>query len=207
MKKILIAEDNQELREAIVEALLLDNFTITSCESAEQAINYINRDYFDVVILDYIMAGMTGIDAVPVIKHQAPKTAIILITAFGTIDIAVDAMKKGADEFLVKPFSLKELNTTVRKVMTKKQLNQSASQDEDKVFSALANPIRRQAINILKQYRLLKFMDLCRLLNLEDHSKFNFHLRQLIKSDLVSQDEDKNYFLTRQGIDIESRLL
>ncbi|GLO63991.1 hypothetical protein MACH09_44990 [Vibrio sp. MACH09] len=206
--KLLLAEDDLDLREVITEALSMDGFEVTPCESAEQAISCAMRHSYDIAILDFIMNGISGIDAITVLKQTNPNIGIVIITAFGTVDTAVDAMKKGADEFLTKPFNLQTLSVTLKKVHEGKSLKSPAvSKDSDLVFSALANPIRRNVIYQLKTHQKLKFMDLCRLVGIEDHTKFNFHLRQLIKSGLVDKDHEKSYFLTKVGIDIEARVL
>lgn len=206
--KLLLAEDDLDLREVITEALTLDGFEVTACESAEQAISCTMRHCYDIALLDFVMGGMSGIDAIAVIKQTNPNIGIVVVTAFGTIDTAVDAMKKGSDEFLTKPFDLQTLSVTLKKVHAEKLLKSPVvDKDSDLVFSALANPIRRNVIHQLKIHQRLKFMDLCRLVGIEDHTKFNFHLRQLTKSGLVSKDDEKTYFLTKVGNDIESRIL
>ncbi len=206
--KLLLAEDDLDLREVITEALSLDGFDVTACESAEQAISCAMRHHYDIALLDFVMSGISGIDAITVLKQTNANMGIVIITAFGTVDTAVNAMKKGADEFLAKPFNLQALSVTLKKVHAEKSLKAPATnKDSDLVFSALANPIRRNVICQLKTHQKLKFMDLCRLVGIEDHTKFNFHLRQLIKSGLVEKDSNKTYFLTKLGIDIESRVL
>jgi DNA-binding NtrC family response regulator len=206
--KLLLAEDDLDLREVITEALTLDGFDVTACESAEQAISCGMRHRYDIALLDFVMSGMSGIDAIAVLKQTDPNMGIVIVTAFGTIDTAVDAMKKGADEFLTKPFNLQTLSVTLKKVHAEKTLKSPhIDQNDDLVFGALANPIRRHVIHQLKMHQRLKFMDLCRLVGIEDHTKFNFHLRQLIKSGLVTKDSEKTYFLTPIGLDIEARLL
>lgn len=206
--KLLLAEDDLDLREVITEALSLDGFNVTACESAEQAISCAMRHKYDVAMMDFIMGGISGIDAITILKQTNPSMGIVIVTAFGTVDTAVDAMKKGADEFLTKPFNLQTLSVTLKKVHAEKTLKSPAkNRDNDLVFSALANPIRRNVIDQLKTHQKLKFMDLCRLVGIEDHTKFNFHLRQLIKSGIVEKDDEKSYFLTKLGIDIGSRVL
>ncbi|NOH82720.1 response regulator [Vibrio sp. 03-59-1] len=205
--KLLLAEDDFDLRESITLALTMDGFDVTACESAEQAIGCTMRHQYDVALLDLVMEGMSGIEAIASLKKLNPNIGIVIGTAFGTIDTAVDAMKKGADEFLTKPFQLQTLSVTLKRVHAEKSLKApTADKDSDQVFSALANPIRRNVIYQLTIHQKLKFMDLCRLVGIDDHTKFNFHLRQLIKSNLVKQEQGKSYILTKKGVDVESRL-
>jgi len=206
--KLLVAEDDLDLREVITEALSADGFDVDAYESAEQAISCATRYQYDIALLDFVMGGMSGIDAISILKQLNPNMGIVIITAFGTIDTAVEAMKKGADEFLTKPFDVQTLSVTLKKVHAEKTLKSPRfDKDSDLVFSALANPIRRNVIYQLKTHQKLKFMDLCRLVGIEDHTKFNFHLRQLTKSGLVEKDDEKEYTLTKVGLEIESRIL
>lgn len=205
--KILVAEDDLDLREVIVEALTIGGYSVEAYESAEQAISCASRHQYDIALLDYVMEGMSGIDAIAVLKQLNPNMGIIIMTAFGTIDAAVEAMKKGADEFLTKPIDVKTLLVTLRKIYAEKHFKSGNSDvDSDLIFGALANPIRRNVIYQLKTHQKLKFMDLCRLVGVDDHTKFNFHLRQLIKSGMVEKYEDKEYSLTKMGKEIEARL-
>lgn len=206
--KLLLAEDDQDLREVIEEALTDDGFQVVACESAELAIKAAEHQPFDLAMLDLVMSGMSGVDAIASLKKLNPKMGIVIITAFGTIDTAVNAMKRGADEFLTKPFSVPTLAVTLKRVYTEKNLKSPTTEfSDDKVFNALANPIRRNVMHLLKSYEKLRFMDLCRLVGIDDHTKFNFHLRQLVKCGMVEKDDNKVYFLSKNGLEIVSRLL
>ena len=79
--------------------------------------------------------------------------------------------------------------------------------NNDLIFSALSNPIRRSVIKQLKVHRKLKFMDLCRVVGIEDHTKFNFHLKQLVNSGLVVKEEGKIYSLSQLGLQVHSGML
>lgn len=197
---ILLAEDDTELRLALEEALTLEGMQVCACDSAETAIDAAESQGFDVAILDLVMPGLSGVEAIANLRRLQPGMGVIITTAFATVDTAVDAMKKGADEFLAKPFNLATLATTVRRVNAQRQPQPKlADEAADKVFSALSNPIRRQALLQLVRHRQLRFMDLCRLVGVADHTKFNFHMRQLKQSGLIQQNVNKLYFLTTEG--------
>ncbi|MBY5921649.1 response regulator [Ferrimonas balearica] len=197
---ILLAEDDLELRLTLEEALTLEGMQVCACDSAESALDAAEQEGFDVAILDLVMPGLSGVEAIANLRRLQPGMGVIITTAFATVDTAVDAMKKGADEFLAKPFNLTALATTVRRVNAERQPQPKlADETADKVFSALSNPIRRQALLQLVRHRQLRFMDLCRLVGVEDHTKFNFHMRQLKQSGLIQQNVNKVYFLTTEG--------
>lgn len=200
MVKVLIAEDDLELRKSMVEIIELEGHSVTAVGSAEAAIAACEHTYFDVALMDLLMPGMTGVEAISNLRQLSPFIAIVIITAYATVDTAVDAMKKGADSVMTKPFNADGLLMAIKRSVAEKQLLKSATNiDSDSVYAALANPFRRMTLKQLGTHKQLKFMDLCRLVGIEDHTKFNFHLRQLIKAGLVVQNENKIYFLTTTG--------
>lgn len=200
MITVLLAEDDRELSRNMVEILELEGFSVTAVESAEAAIRASEKQHFDIALMDLLMTGMTGVEAISNLRQNQPLIAVIIITAYATVDTAVDAMKKGADSVMTKPFKSDELIVTIRRSLAEKQLFKSrVDLDPDLVYSALANPYRRKALNVLAIHKGVKFMDLCRLVEIEDHTKFNFHLRQLKKAGLVMQNENKLYILTNTG--------
>lgn len=197
---ILLAEDDKELNLAISEVLHIANFDVVATSSAELALDAAEHRHFDLALFDLVMPGITGIEAITAIRRMQPCIGVVITSAFATIDTAVEAMKCGADDFLTKPFNMHTLITMLRRVHAQHQQNQSIEiPDNDKLFLALANPIRRTVLQQLHIHKRLKFMDLCRLTGVENHTQFNFHLRQLKQSGLVEQNESKLYFLTTNG--------
>lgn len=206
--KLLLAEDDPQLREVLLEALALESFEVTAFDNAEDALDAAAKQPFDLALLDVVMSGMTGIDALTILRRLQPNIGIVITTAFATVELAVDAMKKGADEFLTKPFNLAALLVTLKRVYAEHSPKaQIEERDHDQIFSALSNPIRRTVVKQLKLHRKVKFMDLCRMVGIEDHTKFNFHLRQLVNSGLVVKEEKRVYSLTPQGQQIYTNLL
>ncbi len=205
---LLLAEDDPLLREALVEALGLESFEVTACHCAEDALDAAARQNFDLALFDVVMSGITGIDALTSLRRLQPNIGIIITTAFATVDLAVDAMKKGADEFITKPFNLPSLAITLKRVHAEHAPRMLMGDDErDLIFSSLANPIRRMVVKQLKVHHKLKFMDLCRVVGIEDHTKFNFHLKHLVNSKLVEKEEGRVYSLTERGLQVYANML
>lgn len=206
--KLLLAEDDVELREVLIEALTLESFEVVACDNAEDALDIASDQHFDLALFDVVMTGMTGIEALSALRRLHPNIGIIITTAFATVDVAVDAMKKGADEFLTKPFNLAALSVTLKRVHAERSPKSPLDErNHDQIFSALSNPIRRSVIKQLKIHRKMKFMDLCRVVGIEDHTKFNFHLKQLVNSGLVIKEDGRIYSLTEQGQQVHSSML
>jgi DNA-binding NtrC family response regulator len=199
-KNILVVDDDQDLRESIIEILIENNLKAIGCETAEIALRTIKLLSPSVAIVDNMMPGMSGMALIPILKREQPGVKIIMITAFSTVDNAVAAMKSGADDYLAKPFKRDDLLVAVkRNLEISKFERQEADPRIDEALTCLANPIRRQILSVLSEKKEMRFMDLSRHLGIKDHTKVNFHLKNLKSHHLLSQDRDKFYCLTPQG--------
>jgi DNA-binding NtrC family response regulator len=130
MKKnrILIVDDDQAMRFALSESLESCGYDAIMAENGSIALNLFNKSKFDLVVTDMKMPGMTGIEVLQGVKLLSPHIPVILITAYGTVNTAVEAMKEGAAEFIMKPFSLDDLEAVIKNVLntykTEAQQNQ-----------------------------------------------------------------------------------
>jgi two-component system, NtrC family, response regulator HydG len=116
MHQIMIIEDNETLREGMAHVLKKLSVKIRSFADPIKACEWFEQNYVDLVITDYRMPGIDGLQVLEKIKSDAPETLVLLITAYGTIDLAVKAMKLGATDFITKPFSNQEFNAKVEKL-------------------------------------------------------------------------------------------
>ena len=114
-KRILIVEDEEKLRRVIELQLTSAGFERDKAGTAEQGLKVVDRA--DLVLTDLRLPGMDGLDLLARIRQQNAVVPVIVMTAFGTIETAVGAMKAGATDFLLKPFSLDHLMTVVNKAM------------------------------------------------------------------------------------------
>ena len=114
-KKILIVDDEPEMRIAITEALKREGYQTDAAENAHNALHRLEGEAFDLVISDVKMPKMSGQELLREIKEQWPNTLVIMMTAYGTIDNAVESMKEGAFDYLLKPFSIEILAATVNR--------------------------------------------------------------------------------------------
>jgi len=113
MEKILLIDDDEGLLHFLKRFFLRKGFDVTACENPRTAIDAISSQNFNLVILDYKMPEMNGLDALKEIKQIDAKTPVILMTAYGTTDLAIEAMKQGAYDYLVKPFDQMDLTRIV----------------------------------------------------------------------------------------------
>ncbi|NQT63687.1 MAG: sigma-54-dependent Fis family transcriptional regulator [Candidatus Marinimicrobia bacterium] len=109
MTRILIVDDEQLQRESLAGFLKKIGYDVSTAESAQTALAHMYKHPVDIVLSDYKMPYMTGADLLKEVKSRHPNVILVLITAFGTVDIAVNAMKSGAWDFLTKPVDLDQL--------------------------------------------------------------------------------------------------
>jgi DNA-binding NtrC family response regulator len=124
-KRVLIVEDEDKLRRVLELQLRSADFEVDQAASAEAALKLVDRA--DLVLTDLRLPGMDGLQLLAVIRRQNSQLPIVVMTAFGTIETAVEAMKGGAADFLLKPFSLDHLMTVVNKALALRAL-----QDENR---------------------------------------------------------------------------
>lgn len=115
IEKILVVDDEMLMRNFLVEALKRKGLEAIAAENGTKALNLVKEQSFDLVITDMKMPGMTGLEVLKAIKEISPRTLVIVVTAFGTIENAVEAMQSGAFHYLIKPFSLESLMANIEK--------------------------------------------------------------------------------------------
>lgn len=129
--KILIVEDDERLRDVFLEAMAMEEYHAQGVSTAEAAIELLQRESFDIVVTDVTLPGMSGLELLQHCPRLRPGVLTIVITAYGTIDIAVEAMKRGATDFLTKPFELDALLSTIRIAAERVTKTRTALQNEN----------------------------------------------------------------------------
>jgi DNA-binding NtrC family response regulator len=116
-KKILIVDDESEMRVALETTLKREKYQLTCAEDGKQALDKIEDDDFDLILTDVRMPKLNGLELLRAVKEKSPKTQVVMMTAYGTIDNAVEAMKEGAFDYLIKGsgFSADVLVSTVKR--------------------------------------------------------------------------------------------
>src|ERR671923_1840384 len=122
MGRILIADDHDSLRRGLAQAVSEAGHEIEEAPNGNAAIEKLHEGYFDVVVSDLKMGGSTGLDVLKTTKTLHPSSAIILMTAFGSVSTAVEAMKSGAFDYVQKPFEIEEMEVKIEKALEVKRL-------------------------------------------------------------------------------------
>lgn len=122
--KILIVDDERSMRDMLAHVLKTAGYSVSRAESAQSATEQMKADIFDLVISDVRMPGMDGIGLLETVRNCSPPTAVILMSAYASLETARKAFKMGADDFVQKPFDVDELKVIVSHVLEKVTLRQ-----------------------------------------------------------------------------------
>ncbi len=121
-KVILVVDDDPALLAACAESLMLDGYLVDIAESGEKALEMFPKKHYDMVITDLMMAQVDGLGVLRHVKKTAPECEVILLTAYGQVDTAVEAMKLGAYDYLTKPFDPHKLDVSVKRAFERQAL-------------------------------------------------------------------------------------
>ena len=121
-RRILVADDNDSLRRGISRALSEAGHEIVEAANGNAALEYLHEGQFDVVLSDLKMGGSDGLVVLRTTKKLYPSTAVILMTAFGSVHTAVEAMQIGAFDYVQKPFELEEMEVKIEKALEHRRL-------------------------------------------------------------------------------------
>src|SRR5438046_3066809 len=122
MGRILIADDHDALRRGLVRGLADAGHEVEEASNGNAAIERLHDGYFDVVLSDLKMGGSDGLDVLRTTRALHPTTAVILMTAFGSVNTAVEAMKNGAFDYVQKPFEIEEMEVKIEKALEMRRM-------------------------------------------------------------------------------------
>ena len=119
---ILVIDDEESIRDACEQALSGDDIRVEAAKNGLEGLSLLKGKYFDIIILDLKMPGLSGMDVLKKIKENNPETMVIVITGYATIESAVEAMKYGAYDFIPKPFTPDSLRAIVKRALDRREL-------------------------------------------------------------------------------------
>ncbi len=120
--KILVVDDERNIREIVSMVFEKDGHEVFKASTSEEAIEYLDSEIFDVVISDIKLPGINGIELLKIIKDKSGDIPVILITAYASTSSAIEALKNGAEDYIIKPFDIDELRIIVKKAYERKKL-------------------------------------------------------------------------------------
>ena len=115
--RILIIDDESTLRATMEDLLTTEEREIVTAATGEEALAYLEDNPFDLLIVDLIMPGIDGLQVIDVARKMSPKAKIIMLTAYGTLDSAIQAMRRGATDYLLKPANAQQIEAAVDRAL------------------------------------------------------------------------------------------
>ncbi|MGE5893974.1 MAG: sigma-54-dependent transcriptional regulator [bacterium] len=123
MEKLLVIEDEKGMNEVLRILLEGEGYEVSSALDGYEGIGLLKKDIYDLIITDIKMPGVDGFQILRTVKETSPDTIVIMITAFGTTESAIEAMKLGAYDYINKPFKIDEIRLVVKKALEKRKLS------------------------------------------------------------------------------------
>jgi two-component system response regulator PilR (NtrC family) len=125
--KILVVDDEKSMREILEIFLKSEGYGVSVAENGEKAIEAVKKDIFDLIITDMKMPKVGGLELLKNVKQITPDTVVVIVTAFGTTESAVAAMKLGAYDYIQKPFQMDDIRLVVKNALEKQKLQKDVS--------------------------------------------------------------------------------
>lgn len=135
-RKVLVVDDERTARLTLEAILRKEGYEVLLAADGEEALEKIKSEFIDVALVDLVMPGKDGISVLEEIKKISPDTQVIMITGFGTIESAVKAVKKGAADYIPKPFKKGEIQTVIERVLEEFRFEKS-TEDPFEIFNEI----------------------------------------------------------------------
>jgi DNA-binding NtrC family response regulator len=143
--RILLVDDEKEFVETLAERLRTRGFYVTEAFSGDEALEKLKEFNFDVTILDVLMPGMSGIEALREIKKLKPLTEVLMLTGHATIETAIEGMKMGAFDFLLKPCKMDILLEKITEAHERK------SEHEERIRKAMVDKLSTSPLSVFEK--------------------------------------------------------
>ncbi len=126
-ERILVVDDEEQMRDLLAKVLDRKGYQVAVCSDGLEALAYLEKEPADLVITDVRMPGLSGMEALRAVKELNPDIVVLIMTAFGSIDQAVQAVKEGAYDYINKPFKIEEMLLTIEKALDERRLRHEVS--------------------------------------------------------------------------------
>lgn len=137
-ERILLVDDEKDFLDALSERMSTRGMDVSTSTSAKEALASVEKGNYDAVVLDLMMPGMDGLEALRILKEKDPKLQVILLTGHATVEKGVEAMKSGAMDLLEKPANIETLTQKIKEASAQRMLLVS-QESEEKIKDILAN--------------------------------------------------------------------
>ena len=162
MSKVLLVEDEADLASQIKLSLTREHYTVEVVDNGEAALDMLRVYQYDVIVLDWGLPGMTGLEVMRKFREKGGKTPILMLTARSSIDDRAEGLDSGADDYLPKPFHAKELNARLRALIRRaSQATTTVLHIGTLVLDPVARKVEKEGVELKlepKEFNLLEFM-------------------------------------------------
>ena len=117
--RLLFVDDEEPLRVLVKNQLTLEGLHVDTADDGDTAVEELNKNKFDIVLLDIRMPRMNGVEVLKFMKRQKSPTRVIMLTAVDDLTVAIEAVKNGANDYLTKPYDIDNLMACIRRVLAK----------------------------------------------------------------------------------------
>jgi DNA-binding NtrC family response regulator len=131
--KLLIVDDKEQMRDVLRKFLTVEGFAVETAESANKALEKLEKTKFDLILSDVKMPNKDGNELLDEILEKNKNAIVILMTAFGSIENAVQAVKRGATDYISKPFQMEEVILRIRRALKERNLEQKVADLEEQL--------------------------------------------------------------------------
>ncbi len=155
MAKILVIDDEVAIRKALKEILEYESFEVSEAEDGAAALKVVEKENFDLIFCDIKMPRMDGIELLSKLKEKGVESPIVMITGHGSVETAVDALKRGAYDFIQKPLDLNRILVTVRNATNQNSLEKETKTLRKKVNKVLGSQIVGESAAIMEIKKMI----------------------------------------------------
>ncbi|HMT29289.1 MAG TPA: sigma-54 dependent transcriptional regulator [Bacteroidia bacterium] len=134
MPKILIIDDEKSIRNTLKEILTYEGYEVTEAQDGMEGLKFVEKDKFDIILSDIKMPKMDGIEVLEKLQEISPETPVVMISGHGNIDTAVEAIRKGAFDYISKPLDLNRMLVTIRNAMDRSVLVKETKTLKKKIY-------------------------------------------------------------------------
>ena len=196
--KILVVEDEQDIRDLLIFNLQKEGFKVESVDNGDSALSLIRKNNFDLILLDLMLPGIDGFDLTRILKNdkETSEIPIVMLTAKGEESDIVKGLELGADDYMTKPFSIKVLLARINKILIKS----SNRSDEANVLKHNSLSINLKARDVILEGKKidLTFTEFEILKLLASHSKWVY-----TRSEIINNIRGDDYIVTDRTIDFQ----
>jgi len=153
-EKILVVDDEPRIRDACKLVLAEQGFEVALAEDGDQGVEMIKKEHFDIILVDLMMPGLSGLEVLAYVRNKHPHTVVIVITGYATLEHSIAAMKKGAFDFIPKPFTPEQLRTVVDKALTYNRALQDIA-DSNSRLKTLVNSLSDGVMAVDRDQRVV----------------------------------------------------